>query len=43
MALTPQAPAELQPALPDLPALASELTTTVDAARTRRDGDESAR
>jgi hypothetical protein len=43
MALTPQAPAELQPALPDLPALASELTTTVDAARARRDGDESVR
>ncbi len=31
LALTEQAPAELQPALPDLPALASELTTAVEA------------
>ncbi|MHB8696222.1 MAG: PDDEXK nuclease domain-containing protein [Solirubrobacteraceae bacterium] len=39
MALTAEAPAELQPALPDLPALASELTSTVDAARRRQDGE----
>lgn len=39
IALTAQAPAELQPALPDLPALASELTTTVGAALRRRTGD----
>jgi predicted nuclease of restriction endonuclease-like (RecB) superfamily len=40
MALTAQAPAELQPALPDLPALASELTTAVDASRRRADGTQ---
>jgi hypothetical protein len=43
MALTAEAPAELQPALPDLPALASELTATVDALRTRQEGGGNAR
>jgi hypothetical protein len=42
MTLTTEAPPELQPALPELPALASELTATVDALRKRREGDESA-
>jgi hypothetical protein len=35
MALTAEAPTGLQPALPDLPALATELTTTVGALRRR--------
>jgi predicted nuclease of restriction endonuclease-like (RecB) superfamily len=42
MTLTAEAPAELQPALPDLPPLASELTATVDALRKRREGNENA-
>jgi hypothetical protein len=42
MTLTAEAPPELQPALPDLPALASELTATVDALRKRREGNENA-
>ncbi len=42
MALTAEAPPELQPALPDLPALASELTATVDALRKRREGTKNA-
>jgi hypothetical protein len=42
MALTAAAPPELQPALPDLPALASELTATVDALRKLREADEGA-
>jgi predicted nuclease of restriction endonuclease-like (RecB) superfamily len=36
MALTPDAPAELQPALPELPALASELSATVATLRDAR-------
>ena len=42
MSLTSEAPAELQPALPDLPALASELTATVDARGKGREGSENA-
>jgi predicted nuclease of restriction endonuclease-like (RecB) superfamily len=42
MTLTTEAPPELQPALPELPALASELTATVDALRKRWEDSENA-